>query len=119
MLGAGMVLDVVATLGGAVFATLGGATVATLGGVASSTLGAGSEGGGMLGAPDIIAVRRWIASRCLILSCADVGTSPPSCCRKAFAASNVASCSEMTGTWQWLGYRRQVSAKRKRRVVGI
>ncbi len=46
--GAVMVLDVVATLGGA--------ATATLGGVAGTTLGDVGSGGGALGWPDIIVV---------------------------------------------------------------
>ena len=100
------VLDVVATLGGAGRmdgATLGGATFATLGGVALPTLGAGVVGDDISGWPDMIAVSRWIVVRCFILSCADVGTSPPSSWMKSAAVSNVLSFSERTGTWQWAG----------------
>jgi hypothetical protein len=106
-----MVLEVVATLGGAVLstpggaaiATLGGAVIVTLGGATFVTLGIGVAAGSASGWPDMILVSRRIVSMCFILFSANVGTVPPICVRKSFAASSVLLCSEMTGTWQWLG----------------
>ncbi len=92
-----MVLDVVATLGGAVLSTLGGEVIATFGGatfatrgsVVVSILGIGVAEGSASGWPDMILVSRRIVAMCFILFCADVGTVPPICVRKAFAASSV------------------------------
>jgi hypothetical protein len=92
-----MVLDVVATLGGAVLATLrgaviatlGGATFATLGGVVASILGIGVAEGSASGWPDMISVSRQIIAMCFILFCADVWMVLTICVRKAFAASSV------------------------------
>jgi hypothetical protein len=60
-----------------------------------------------------------IASRCFSLVVAVVGIVPPSCRNRLAAASIVVSFSDVVGTWQWLGYNRRVSEKRKRRVDGI
>jgi hypothetical protein len=70
VLGAVMVFDVVATLGGA--------TIANLGGVAVPTLGAVSTRDGALGTPDMIADSCVIAARCFIFALAVVGMVPPS-----------------------------------------
>ncbi len=70
VLGAAMVFDVVATLGGA--------TIATLGGVAVPTLGAVSTRNGALGTLDMIADSCVIAVRCFIFALAVVGMVPPS-----------------------------------------
>ncbi len=69
VLGAVMVFNVVATLGGA--------TIATLGGVAVPTLGAVSTRDGALGTPDMIADSCMIAARCFIFALAVVGMVPP------------------------------------------
>lgn len=98
-----MLFDVVATLGGAVTITLGGAGIDTLGGPTVATLGTGVVAGSAVGWPAMISVRRRIVAMCIIFSCAEVGTVPPSCVRNAWAASTVVSFSERTGTWQWLG----------------
>ncbi len=70
VLGAVMVFDVVATLGGA--------TIATLGGVAVPTLGAVLTRDGALGTRDMIADSCVIAARCLIFTLAVVGMVHPS-----------------------------------------
>ncbi len=70
VLGAVMVFDVVATLGGA--------TIATLGGVAVPTLRAVSTRDGALGTLDMIADSCVIAARCVIFALAVVGMVPPS-----------------------------------------
>ncbi len=70
VLGAVMVLDVVATLGGA--------RIATLGGVAVPILGAVSTRDGALGTLDMIVDRCVIAARCFIFALTVVGMVPPS-----------------------------------------
>ncbi len=70
VLGVVMVLDVVATLGGA--------TIATLGSVAVPTLGAVLTRDGALGTRDMIADSCVIAARCLFFALAVVGMVPPS-----------------------------------------
>ncbi len=109
--GAVMVLDVVATLRGA--------AIVTLGGVADTTLGDVGLGGGALGWPAIMVVSCRMALRCFSLAVVIVGIACPSCFKKLAAASKVMSCSNVVGTWQWLGYKRHVSEKRKRQVAGM
>jgi hypothetical protein len=109
--GAMMVLDVMATLGGAAIATLGGVTGIILGDVGS--------GGGALDCLDIMVVSCQMALRCFSLAVVVVGTACPSCCNRPAAASQVMSCSNVVGTWQWLGYKRHVSEKRKCWVAGM
>jgi hypothetical protein len=70
VLGAVMVFNVVATLGGA--------TIATLRGVAVPTLGAVLTRDGALDTPDMIADSCLIAARCFIVALAVVGMVPPS-----------------------------------------
>jgi hypothetical protein len=70
VLGAVMVFDVVATLGGA--------TIANLGGVAVLTLGAVSTRNRAFGTPDMIADSCVITVRCFIFALAVVGMVPPS-----------------------------------------
>ncbi len=48
-----------------------------------------------------------------------VGTACPHCCNRLAAASKVMLCSNMVGTWQWLGYKYHVSEKHKRWVAGM
>jgi hypothetical protein len=57
--------------------------------------------------------------RCLSLAVVVVGIARPSCCNRLVAASKVVPCSNMVGTWQWLRYKRHVSEKQKRWVVGM
>ena len=111
MHGVVMVLDVVATLGGAATTALGGGAVSTLGDV--------GRGGGASGWPHIIVESWQIAARCLSLALAIVWIVHPSCLKRLAAASKVLLCSDATGTWQWAGYSRHVSAKRKHRVDGM
>ena len=92
VLGAVMVFDVVATLGGA--------TIATLGGVAVPTLGAVLTRDGALGSRDMMAESCVIAARCLILALAVVGMVPPSISKMSPTACSVWSFSDKTGTWQ-------------------
>ncbi len=101
--GAMMVLDVVPTLGG----------------VAGTTLGDVGLGGGALGWPDIMVVSFRMTLRCFSLAVVVVGIAHPSCCNSSAAASKVTLCSDVIGTWQWLGYKRHVLEKRKRRVAGM
>jgi hypothetical protein len=54
-----------------------------------------------------------MALRCFSLSVAVVGITRPSCCNRSAAASKVMSCSNVVGTWQWLGYKRHVSEKQE------
>ncbi len=91
--GAMMVLNVVATLGGA--------ATGTLGGVAGTTLGDVGPGvGGVLGRPDMIVVSWQIASRCFSLAVAVFGIVRPRRCKRLPAASMVMLFSNMVGTWQ-------------------
>ncbi len=110
-LGAVMMLDVVAALGGGVVATLGhGAT----------TLGDGTPTvGGSVCCPAMIAVSSRMARMCLILSMDDFGTVPPNTLRRSAAAAMERLCCKVTGTWQWAWYKRQVLEKRKRHVSGM
>jgi hypothetical protein len=110
-LGAVMLLDVVAALGGGVVATLGhGAT--TLG-VGTSTVG------GFVHCPAMIAVSSWMARMCLILSAEILVTVPPNTLRRSAAAAMERSYCKVTGTWQWAGYKHQVLEKQKRHIAGM
>ncbi len=100
-------------------ATLGGAAIATLGGVAGNTHGDVGSGGGELGWPDIIRVSCPMALRCFSLAVVVVGIARPSCCNRSAAASKVMLCSDVIGTWQWLGYKCHVSEKQKCWVAGV
>jgi hypothetical protein len=77
-LGAVMLVDVIATLGGA-------ATI-TLGGVAVSTLGDAVSGGVVVSGPAMMFVNLQIAHMCLNLALAEGGTVCPSCLRRLAAA---------------------------------
>ncbi len=103
--------DVVATLGCGVVATLGHEAI-TLG-VGASTVG------GVVHCSAMIAVSSWMARICFIFSAVDVGTVPPNTLRRSAATAMESSCCKATGTWQWAGYKRQVSEKRKRHVAGM
>jgi hypothetical protein len=110
-LGAVMLLDVVAALGGGVVATLGhGAT--TLG-VGASTVG------GFIRCPAMVAVSAWMARMCLILLADNFVTVPPNTLRRSAAAAMERSCCKVTGTWQGVGYKRQVLEKQKSHVAGM
>ncbi len=105
-----MLLDVVANLGGGVVATLRhGAT----------TLRVAPTVGVSVHLPTMIAVSFRMACMCLIMLADDLGTEPPNTLRGSAAAAMDRSCCKETGTWQWVGYKRQVSEKRKRRVAGM
>ncbi len=110
-LGAVMLFDVVATLGGGVATTLG--HDATTLGVGASTVD------GVDPCPAMIAGSSSMAQMCLIFSAVDVGTVQPNTLRRSAAAAMERSCCEATGTWQWAGYKRQVLEKRKQRVAGM
>ncbi len=104
-------LDVVATFGGGVVTILGhGATTLA---ISASTVG------GVVCCPAMIAVSSWMAWMCLILSAVDFDTVPPNTLRRSAAAAMDRSCCKVTGTWQWAGYKCQVSEKQKRRVAGM
>ncbi len=109
--GAVMVLNVVATLGGA--------AIATLGGMAGTTLGDVGSGVGALGWPAMMVVSCRMALRCFSLAVVIVGIACPSCCNRLAAASKVMLCSDVVGTWQCLGYKHHVSEKQKRWVAGM
>ncbi len=109
--GALMVLDIVATLRGA--------AIATLGGVAGTTLGDVGSGGGALGWPAMMVVSCQMALRCFSLAVVIVGIARPSCCNRLAAVSKVILCSNVVGTWQWLGYKHHVLEKRKLWVAGM
>ncbi len=93
-LGAMMLVDVVATLGGAATITLGGAAVSTLGDAVS--------GGVVVSRPAMMSVNWQIAHMCLNLTLAKGGTVCPSCSRRLAAACSVWLCLEAMGTWQWV-----------------
>ena len=106
-----MLLDAVAALGNGVVATLRhGATPL---GVGASTVG------GVVHCSAMIAVSSWMARICFIFSAVDVGTVPPNTLRRSAVTTMERSCCEVTGTWQWAGYKHQVLEKRKRRVAGM
>jgi hypothetical protein len=99
--------------------TLGGAAIATLRGVTGITLrDVGSEGGA-LGGPAMMVVSCQMALRCFSLAVVVVGIAHSSCCNRLAAACKVMSCSDVVGSWQWLGYKHHVSEKRKRWVAGM
>jgi hypothetical protein len=58
-----------------------------------------------------------MALRCFSLAVVIVRIENPSCCNRSAAASKVLLCSIVVGTWQWIGYKRHVSEKRKRWVA--
>jgi hypothetical protein len=106
-----MLLDVVAALGGGVVAThRHGATTLRDG---ASTVDVS------VCLPAMIAVSFRMACTCLILSADNLGTVLPNTLRRSAAAAMDGSCCEETGTWQWAGYKCQVSEKRRRRVAGM
>ena len=69
--------------------------------------------------PAMIAVSCCMALMYLILSLVDTGTVPPSDARRSSAAAIERSCCEVTGIWQWVGYRCHVSENQKRCVDGM
>ncbi len=106
-----MLFDVVAILSGGVVLSLGlGATILLVG---ASTVG------GVARCPTMIAVISWMSWICLIFAAVVVGTLSPITLRRSAAAVMERSCCKATGTWQWAGYRCQVSEKRKRCVAGM
>jgi hypothetical protein len=94
-LGAVILVDLMATLGGAATITLGGAAVSTLRDTVS--------GGVVVSWPAMMFVNWQIARICLNLALAERGTVCLSCSRRSAAAWSVWSCLETTGTWQWVG----------------
>ncbi len=110
-LGLVMLLDVVAGLVGGLVATLRhGATTLRVG---AFTVGVS------VCLPAMIGVSFRMSCTCLILLADDLGTVPPNTLRRSAAAAMDRSCCEETGTWQWAGYKCQVSEKRKRRIAGM
>jgi hypothetical protein len=107
-LGAVILFDVVATLGGGAFATLG---------LGAATLGAGGSSGACRLAK--MAVKSWIALMCLIFSMVVVGTAAPRALMSSVAVEMERSCCEVTEIWLWAGYRHHVMEKRKGRVAGM
>jgi hypothetical protein len=55
----------------------------------------------------------------LSLAVVIVGIARPSCCNRLAVASKVMLCSDVVGTWQWLGYNWHVSEKQKQQVDGM
>jgi hypothetical protein len=110
-LGVVMLLDVVATLGGGVVTTLGHGTTTLADG--ASTVG------GVARCLVMIAVSSLMALMCLILSAVAFGTVPPNTLRRSAAAAMERSCCKVTETWQWAGYKCQVSEKQKRCIAGM
>jgi hypothetical protein len=108
-LGAVILFDVVATLGGGADTTLA---------VGATTLGNGGSSGASH-CPVMMAVRFWIAKICLLFSIILVDTVFPSTLRMSAAATMERSCCEVTGIWQWVGYRRHVLENRKCRMDGM
>ena len=94
--GAVILFDVVATLGGGVFATLG-LGVATLG-ASVPVLTVGCEPVRTC-RPAKMAVKSGIALICLIFSVVVVGTVAPSALMSSAAVKMERSCYEVTGTW--------------------
>jgi hypothetical protein len=112
-LGVVMLFDVVATLSGGVVSSLGlGAATLVVG---ASTVGVG----GVAHCLAMIVVSSCMAWICLILSAVDVGILPPITLRRSAAAAIDWACHKATGTWQWAGYKHQVSEKWKRHVAGM
>jgi hypothetical protein len=108
MFGDVILFDKVATLGGGAN-TLEDAVTPTLGSVAMV--------GGKPSWPAMMAVSwRKAITRCFNLALAEVGTVCPS---RLAAARVERSCSNVTGTWQCVGYRRHVSEKQKCCVAWI
>jgi hypothetical protein len=60
-----------------------------------------------------------MACTCLILSADEFGTVLLNTLRRSAAATMERSCCEETGTWQWAGYKRQVSKKWKWHIAGM
>ncbi len=108
--GAVMLLEVVATLGGG---------APTLGGAATPTLRGGVLVGGESGGPAMMAVSWWMASKCFSLSLIVAGTVCPSWVMRLAAARILLSCSNVTGSWQCIGYSHHVSENRNRHVAGM
>jgi hypothetical protein len=109
-LGVVMLFDVVATLDSGVVDTLGHGP---------TTLGVGaSTVGGVICCPAMIVVSSWLARMCLIFSAVNVSKVHPNILKRVTTAME-RSCCKATGTWQWAGYKLQVSEKQKRHVVGM
>jgi hypothetical protein len=94
-----------------------GGVVVTLG-YGATTLGVGASAiGRFVCCTAKIAVSFWMARMCLILSADNFGTISPNTLRRSAATAMERSCCKVTGTWQWAGYKCQVSEKQKRCVV--
>ena len=102
-----------------VIATLGVGVVPNLRPGATTLVASDSTVGGVTHCPAMIAVSSWMAWMCLILLADDFGTVPPNTLRKSAAPAMERPCCEVTGTWQWAGYKRQVLEKWKRRIAGV
>jgi hypothetical protein len=99
-------------------ATLGGGAT-TLGNAVTPTLRRVAVVGGKSGWPAMMAVSWHKAIRCFNLALTEVGTVCLSCLIRLTAVSMERSCSNVTRTWQCVGYRRHVLEKRKHCVAGI
>jgi hypothetical protein len=105
-----MLLEVVATLGGGA-PTLRGAATPTFGG--SVLVGGESEG------PAMTVVSWRMASKCFSLSLAVAGTVCLSQVMRLMAARMDLSCSDVTRSWQCVGYSCHVSKNWNCRVAGM
>jgi hypothetical protein len=102
-----------------VLATLSHGVVATLGLGATTLIASESTVGELTCCPAMIAVSSWMVCMCLIFAAVDFGTLPPITLRRSAAPAMERSCCKATGIWQWAGYRRHMSEKRKHRVAGM
>jgi hypothetical protein len=105
-----MLLEVMATLGGG---------APTLGGAATATLGGGVLVGGESEGPAMMAVSWRMASKCFSLSLAVAGTVCLSWVMRSAAARMDLSCSDVTGSWQCVGYSCHVSKNQNHCVAGM
>jgi hypothetical protein len=105
-----MLLEVMATLGGG---------APTLGGAATPTLRGGVLVGGELEGPAMMAVSWRMASKCFSLSLAVAGAVCLSRVMRLAAARMDLSCSNVTRSWQCVGYSCHVSENWNCHVAGM
>jgi hypothetical protein len=104
-----ILLEVVATLGGG---------APTLGKAATPTLGGGVLVGGELEGHAMMAVSWRMASKCFSLSLVVAGTGCLSRVMRSAAARMDLSCSNVTKSWQRVGYNCHVSKNQNCCVAG-
>jgi hypothetical protein len=105
-----MLLEVVATLEGG---------APTLRGAATPTLGVGVLVGGESEGPSIMAVSWRMASKCFSLSLAVAVTVCLSWVMRSASARMDLSCTNVTRSWQCVGYSQHVSKNWNHRVAGM